>query len=213
MKKFLQVLGVVFLILIVGIAGLVLYKGKGGGPDIREVLKSDQGVKVTAEALGFYYKNELINGQVFRPVLADSTGRLPAVVYCQNVEKGKAICRDIAANGFVVYSFDFTSDKERTRINEIGQVVKQVGGLRNVDSSKIYILGEGQGCMDACSYTFDNSRKVAGLILMSPGFNPLELSWKAKRFSKDILIVDSSLGIKSNVKEIVSYISGTEEVK
>lgn len=42
-------------------------------------------------------------------------------------------------------------------------------------------------------------------MLVSPGFNPLETFPKARRYRKQILVVDSSLGLSANLDEIIAY--------
>jgi alpha-beta hydrolase superfamily lysophospholipase len=75
-----------------------------------------------------------------------------------------------------------------------------------VDSDKVYLLGEGNGCVAACNAAFDNPKKIKGLILVSPGFNPLEISRKAKRYNGTILVVDDAQGREANLKEIRDFI-------
>lgn len=204
MKKVLQVLGGLFVVILLGLGGLLVFRK---GPSNQQVVKGENGVKVASEPLGFYVKDRVVNGQVFH-LDADTTKTLkPAVVYCQNVEYGTPWCREIASQGIVAYCFDFTAEDLKTKEKELKEVVKQVGALRYVDSSRVYILGEGSGCHAACNYTFDNPRKVAGLMLLSPGFNPLEISFKARHYKGQVLVIDESLGHKSALTEILEYIN------
>jgi len=210
MKKFfkvlLEILGAIFLLALIGGGFLLLYKG--GGEGVQNTVKTSSGVKVISEQMGFYYKDNLINGQVYRPIDKDSTYRVPAVVYCQNVEYGKEWCRELAACGFVAYCFDFTSDDAKLRKNELKEVMKQISNLRYVKGGKVFLLGEGNGCRTACEFTFDNPGKLAGLMLLSPGFNPFEMSQKAKRYRGQILVVDEAhLSHDQCVKEIAEHIS------
>lgn len=208
MKKLLQALGVVFIVILLGAGGLLLYKG-GGKPDkpqIQQTIKSDDGTKVTSEALGFYYKDILINGQVYRP--SDGKGQMPAIIWCQSIDSGKPYCRELAAKGFVTYSFDFPSEDMTARVNQLKSVVKQVSGLRYVSGTRVFLLGAGSGCLTACNFTFDNPRDIKGLILFSPGFNPLEISRKASRYNGQILVVDVNRGMKASVQEIEDFVAG-----
>lgn len=209
MKKFFRVLfqtlGIVFLLALIGGGVLLLYKG---GDGVQNTVKSSEGVKVINEQMSFYLKDKLIRGVVYRPIDKDSTYRVPAVVYCQSMEYGKRWCLELAGKGLVCYAFDFSSDDPKQRQKELKEVMKQIGNLRYVKSSKVYLLGEGNGCVTACNFTFDNPRKLAGLMLLSPGFNPLELSRKAKRYNGQILVVDEPQGHDKCVKEITEYISG-----
>jgi len=210
MKKFikvlLEILGAVFLLALIGGGFLLLYKG--GGEKVQNTVKSNSGVRVITEQMGFYYKDNLISGQVYRPIDKDSTYRVPAVVYCQSVEYGQEWCRELAACGFVAYAFNFTSDDAKLRQNELKEVMKQISNLRYVKPNKVFLLGEGNGCRTACEFTFDNPKKLAGLMLLSPGFNPLEMSRKAKRYNGQILVVDEAhLGHDKCVQEIAEHVS------
>ena len=208
MKKVLQVLGGLFVIVLLGAGGLLLYKGgeKKDKAEVQQTIKSDDGTKVMSEALGFYYRNTLLNGQVYRP--AEDKGSMPAIVYCQSIDTGRPYCRELAAKGFVVYSFDFPSDDMTTRVNQLKSIVKQVSGLRYVNSSKVFLIGAGNGSLTACNFTFDNPSAIKGLILFNPGFNPLEISRKASRYYGQILVVDVNQGMKTTLQEILDYVDG-----
>ena len=205
MKKVLQVLGALFIVVLLGVGGLLLYKGgsKPDKPQVQQTIKSDDGTKVTSEAMGFYYKNTLLEGRVYRP--SDGSGPMPAIVFCQSIDSGKPYARELAARGFVVYSFDFASEDSGVRVSQLKEVVKQVSGLRYVNSSKLFLIGAGSGSLTACNFTFDNPRAIKGLILFNPGFNPLEISRKAKSYSGQILVVDVNQGMKTTVQEILEY--------
>ena len=164
------------------------------------------GAKVEMEELSFYGKNDTkVVGKVYRQADVADNDR-PAVIYIQDVSYGEGWCKSIAATGAVCYAFDFQTEGERERAKELEAVLKGIKGLRYVDSSKIYLLGEGNGCLAACNAAFNNPKKVKGLILVSPGFNPLEISRKAKRYSGTILVVDDARGREANLKEIEDFI-------
>ncbi|MBO4435031.1 MAG: hypothetical protein J5769_06240 [Bacteroidales bacterium] len=203
MKKFLQVLGVLFILVLLGAGGLLLFRK---GPDNQQVVKADNGVKIATEPLSFYIKDRVISGQVYHLAVDTTKALKPAVVYCQAMEYGNSWCQDIAAQGLVAYCFDFTSPDLKTREKELKEVVKQVGALRYVDASRVFVLGEGNGCHVASVYTFNNAKKVAGLMLLSPGFNPLELSYKAKHYKGQVLVIDETLGHKAAIAEMLEYI-------
>ena len=77
MKKVLQVLGGIFVVILLGLGGLLVFRK---GPSNQQVVKGDNGVKVATEPLGFYVKDKVVNGQVFH-LDADTTKTLrPAVV-------------------------------------------------------------------------------------------------------------------------------------
>lgn len=207
MKKVLQVLGGIFIAVLLALGGLLLYKGGGkkDSPSIQQTIKSDDGVKVLSEPLGFYYKETLMNGQVYRP--ADASGHMPAIVWCQSVDSGKPYCRELASRGFVAYSFDFAEEDAKVRENQLKQVVRQVTGMRYVDRNKVFVLGAGPGCLTACNFIFNNPKAAKALILFSPGFNPLEISRQASRYGGQILVVDVNQGMKSTLKEIEEFVA------
>ena len=185
---------------------------KANGP--RDTVKAPETkVKVDVEAMDFYGSgSRKVTGKVYRPseVFA-STGssnelQLPAVIYCQDTAYGDSWCRSLAGMGAVCYSFDFQGEGERAREAELETALKGIRELRYVDKDKVYILGEGNGCPTASLTTFSNAKKVKGLILVSPGFNPLEISRKAKRYKGTILVVDDALGRKANLAEIKDFI-------
>lgn len=173
----------------------------------RETVKvKETGVKVDVEELCFYGADgERVDGKVFRP--SETLGeQLPAVIYCQAKSYGEDWCRSLAGTGTVAYCFDFQGDGEKARVKELEAVLKGIRNLRHVDPDRVYLLGESNGCLTACTVTFGNARKIKGLILVSPGFNPLEISRKAKRYSGSILVVDDTKGRKANLAEIEDFI-------
>ncbi len=203
MKKALQVLAFLFILVLGGLGVFLLTKK---GPENQQIVKTEEGVKVATEPLSFYIKDRVINGQVYHLDRGTTSKKKTAGVYCQSMEHGASWCKELASQGLVAYCFDFTATDLKTKVKELKEVVKQVGNLRYVDSSKVYVLGEGDGCHTACSYTFNNPGKPAGLMLLSPGFNPLEISFRAKHYRGQILVIDETLGHKSAISEILEYI-------
>ena len=136
---------------------------KSNGP--RDTVKDKPtGVKVEMEALSFYGKKDTkVVGKVYRQADVADNER-PAVIYIQDVSYGEGWCRSIAATGAVCYAFDFQTEGERERAKELEAVLKGIKGLRYVDSGRIYLLGEGNGCVAACNAAFNNPKKVKGLI-------------------------------------------------
>ena len=173
----------------------------------RETVKAaETGVKVDVEELSFYGKGDAkVVGKVYRQAeTADE--RRPAVIYCQDISYGDGWCRSLASTGAVCYAFDFQTDGEKARGKELETVLKGIRELRHVDPDRIYLLGEGNGCLTAATAAFANAKYIKGLILVSPGFNPLEISRKAKRYSGTVLVVDDALGRKANLEEIQEFI-------
>jgi len=172
----------------------------------RETVKDQTGVKVDVEELSFYGSGDMkVSGKVYRPSeMAD--GKAPAVIYCQDKTYGDGWCRSMAAMGAVGYCFEFQGDGEKARVKELETVLKGLQGLRHVDRRRIYVLGEGNGCLTACQVVFEKPKQVAGLILISPGFNPLEISRQAKRYAGTVLVVDDARGRKANLEEIKEFI-------
>ena len=174
----------------------------------RETVKAKEtGLKLDVEQLSFYGSRDVrVDGTVYRPSeILDEP--LPAIIYCQGKSYGENWCRSLSGTGAVAYCFDFKGDGEKARVKELEAVLKGIRELRYVDPDKVYLLGEANGCLTASTVTFDNARKIKGLILVSPGFNPLEISRKAKRYNGTILIVDDAQGRKANLEEITGFIN------
>jgi hypothetical protein len=173
----------------------------------RDTVKArETGVKVDVEQLSFYGDRNLrVDGTVFRPSETLDT-KLPAVIYCQDRSYGESWCRSLAGTGALAYCFDFQGDGEKAREKELETVLKGIRNLRHVDKDQVYLLGEANGCLTACTVAFGNPKRIKGLILVSPGFNPLEISRKAKRYNGTILVVDDAMGRPANLEEIRSFI-------
>ena len=215
MSRFLEKVGVSIasrLGITVGIAAIVAALLGGGywwvktqAP--RDTVKDkESGIKLDVEELSFYgAKDSLVTGKVYRPSeILDE--KLPVVIYCQDTSYGDSWCRSLAGTGAVAYCFDFKGDGEKARVKDLEAVLKGIRNLRHADPDKVYLLGEANGCLTACNVAFDNPKKIKGLILVSPGFNPLEISRKAKRYDGTILIVDDAKGRKANIDEIKDFI-------
>ena len=173
----------------------------------RDTVKAKEtGVKVDVEQLSFYGdRNVRVDGTVFRPS-ETLDAKLPAVIYCQDRSYGESWCRSLAGSGVVDYCFDFQGDGEKAREKDLETVLKGIRDLRHVDRDKVYLLGEANGCLTACTIAFENPKRIRGLILVSPGFNPLEISRKAKRYNGTVLIVDDAQGRKANLEEIRDFV-------
>jgi pimeloyl-ACP methyl ester carboxylesterase len=202
MKKFLKGTFITAAVLAV-IGGIAYHFINGLSP--RDTVTSYTGVKVDVEPMSFYRGGDKISGRIYRPVL-ENADRIPVVIYCQNISYGEHWCKDLAGKGFLCYCFDFAGDGEKARIADLGAVVKNIGEQRCADPGHIYLLGESNGCKTASLTFFDHPKQIAGLILISPGFNPLELSRKARRFKGDILVVDGAQAKWNAATEIADYI-------
>ena len=178
---------------------------KSRGP--REMARDKEtGAKVEVEDLCFYGKRGArVDGRVYRPAgVLDET--MPVVIYCQDRNFGDAWCRSLAGMGVAGYCFDFQGESEKARSAELDTVLQGIQKLRYADKDRIYLLGEAHGCLTASALTFDKPRQIKGLILVSPGFNPLEISRKAKRYDGTILVLDDAQGRKANLEEIKDFI-------
>ena len=172
----------------------------------RETVKAKEtGVKVDVEELAFYDGGEKIVGTIYRPADTLDEPR-PAVIYCQDRSYGESWCRSLAGTGAVCYCFSFNSESEKARVKELETVIRGIRDLRHTDKNRVFLLGEGNGCVTAATATFDKPKLVKGLILVSPGFNPLEISRKAKRYKGTVLVVDDALGRKANLADIGDFI-------
>lgn len=202
MKKFLKSIGITAAVLAI-LGGIAYHFIHGLTP--RKTITSYTGVEVEVEPMGFYRGDGKIYGRVYRPVLVDE-GNRPAVIYCQSNEHGERWCKALAGKGFLCYSFDFAGDGEKARMEDLTAVLKGIRDQRHVDADRIFLLGESNGCMTASLTFFDHPKLASGLILVSPGFNPLEISRKARRFKGDILVVDGSQAMWNAATEIADYI-------
>ena len=171
----------------------------------RETVKAEHGVKVDVEELSFYAVKDKVTGKVYRAADALDEPR-PAVIYCQDTSYGDSWCRSLAGTGAVCYCFDFQGEGEKERVKELETVLKGIRELRHTDKDRIFLLGEGNGCLTASTVTFAHAKKVKGLILVSPGFNPLEISRKARAYRGTVLVVDDAIGRQANLAEIEEFI-------
>ena len=212
MSPFLEKVGVAIASRI-GITAAIVAALVGGGywwvksQAPRDTVKDkESGLKLDVEELSFYgAKDSLVTGKVYRP--SELLGeKLPVVNCCQDSSYGDSWCRSLAGTGAIAYCFDFKGDGEKARVKDLESVLKGIKNLRHADPDKVYLMGEANGCLTACNVAFDNPKKIKGLILVSPGFNPLEISRKAKRYSGTILVVDDARGRKANVQEIADFI-------
>ena len=175
----------------------------------RDTVKAQEtGVKVDVEDLCFYGARDLrVNGKVYRTAAATGLEEPhPVIIYCQDLSYGDNWCRDLAGQGAIAYCFDFQGDGEKARVQELETVLGGIRNLRYVDKDRIYLLGEANGCLTAATLAFDKPKQIKGLILVSPGFNPLEISRKAKRYKGTILVVDDAQGRKANLEEIKGFV-------
>ena len=171
----------------------------------RETVKA-AGTKVDVEELAFYgSRDSRVTGKVYRPAdMLDE--KRPVVIYCQDTAYGDSWCRSLAGMGIVAYCFDFQGDGEKARTKELETALKGIRNLRHADRDRVFLLGEANGCLTAATVAFDHPGRIQGLILVSPGFNPLEISRKAKHYKGTVLVVDDALGRKANLQEIKDFV-------
>ena len=171
----------------------------------RETVKA-AGAKVDVEELAFYGSGDSrVTGKVYRPAdMLDE--KRPVVIYCQDTAYGDSWCRSLAGMGIVAYCFDFQGDGEKARTKELETALKGIRNLRHADRDRVFLLGEANGCLTAATVAFDHPGRIQGLILVSPGFNPLEISRKAKHYKGTVLVVDDALGRKANLQEIKDFV-------
>ena len=212
MNKFLEKVGISIASRVgwtVGIAAVVILLAGIGYSVVRNMAPRETvkapvtKTKVISEDMAFYAGKEKVEGKVYRPEILES--QVPTVIYCQNRENGIPWCRELAGLGYVSYCFDFP-DGEKLRKKQLEAVLKGIRNQRFVDKDQVYLLGESAGCLSAAQVTFDHAGKVAGLMLVSPGFNPLEISRKSKKYRGEILVLDGALPQKSLLGEIQEFI-------
>ena len=119
----------------------------------RDTVKArETGVKVEVEDLCFYGAHALrVDGKVYRTPSTGSDEPRPVVIYCQDRTYGDSWCRDLAGLGAVAYCFDFQRDGEKARLEELETALSGIRSLRYVDKDRIYLLGEGGGCLAAAT--------------------------------------------------------------
>ena len=193
-------LGIAALVFLIAWIGYAVIKGMAP----RETVKAPvTKTKVISEDMSFYAGKEKVDGKIYREETL--TGEVPAVIYCQSISYGLPWCRELAGSGYVAYCFDF-GEGEKQRESQLEAVLKGIRDSRFVDKDKVFLLGESNGCLTAASVTFNNSGRIAGLMLVSPGFNPLEISRKARRYKGEILVLDGSLPQKDLLEEIKDFV-------
>ena len=170
-----------------------------------ETVKTTAGTTIQANPLHFHKGKMDTEGTLYSPS-APAQPPYTAIIYCQNRAYGARWCKELAGAGYLSYAFDMT-DGATQRSRQLRTVVEGIRGRKDTDRSKVYLLAEGNGCRAATLYAMDNPGSVAGLILISPGFNPLEISRKAKNYRHPVLVLDETRGQKELLEEIRQYVN------
>lgn len=128
-----------------------------------------------------------IYGQYFLPANYESTQKLPVVVCAHGLGSNYlhvvSYAWDLAPRGFAVYCFDFCGGGYASRssgnpINmslaterdDIVSVMHMIARRPEVDPTKVFLLGEGQGGFAATMALHDDPTLARALVLLYPAF-------------------------------------------
>lgn len=190
--KFLKATASAALVLILGGAALTggfkYYQAKTSP---RQTVRAE-GARVHVEELSFFDGMDKTYGKLYRPA-DDTLGRHPVVIFCHgisvNADWFDAYCRSAAAKGFYAYAFDFTGGSPTSRSTghntlkmtvegEKKQLLYVLNRIRRepfTDRSKVFVAGHSLGGLVAALAAKESRRDIAGLILLSPSFNLVDM--------------------------------------
>lgn len=153
----------------------------------------------TVQELPCASENGNIYGRLFLPSVY--YGKLRTVIVCHgfNVNMSNTVPTLLARRGYACYAFDFCGGSPTTKSDmamedmtiltekaDLLAVHELVSGLPTTDTDNIYLYGESQGGLVCALTAAELSDRIAGLIMMYPGFSIV--SEIALRFgSKDAL--------------------------
>lgn len=130
-------------------------------------------------------KGQQIYGLLYRPVGAE--GPRPVVIYAHgfgsSYRNGDQYAQALAAQGYLVYCFDFRGGSESSRSegsnlemsvfteqSDLETVIAMMKARSDVDSRNIFLLGASQGGMVSAMTAADNADDIAGAVLLYPAF-------------------------------------------
>lgn len=141
----------------------------------------------TVETEELYAENEgqKIYGLLYRP--AGAEGPRPVVIYAHgfgsSYRNGDQYAQALAAQGYLVYCFDFRGGSESSRSegsnlemsvfteqSDLEAVIAMMKTRTDVDSRSIFLLGASQGGMVSAMTAADNADDIAGAVLLYPAF-------------------------------------------
>lgn len=130
-------------------------------------------------------EGQQIYGILYRP--AEAEGPRPTVIYSHgygsSYRNGTQYAEALAAQGYLVYCFDFRGGSESSRSegsnlemsiftqqSDLEAVMEMLCELDCVDSENLFLLGASQGGLVSAITAADNVEKVRGLMLLYPAF-------------------------------------------
>lgn len=163
-------------------------------------------LRATRDGLSIY-------GQLFTPAGADERTPLPTLVCAHGFGANYLSCVPYAwsltEHGFAVYCFDFCgggyaaksegNPLDMTLATESADIEAVVAMLRDepqVDPSRLFVLGEGQGAFAATLHAYERPLDVCGLVLVHPTFNLHEQAKRLFPTKKNIPASYRQLGMR-----------------
>lgn len=130
-------------------------------------------------------EGQQIYGLLYRP--AEAEGPRPAVIYAHgygsSYRNGAQYAEALAAQGYLVYCFDFRGGSESSRSegsnlemsifteqSDLEAVIAMMKERQDVDNRNIFLLGASQGGAVSAITAADNAADVAGAVLLYPAF-------------------------------------------
>lgn len=130
-------------------------------------------------------EGQQIFGLLYRPVEAE--GPRPVVIYAHgfgsSYRNGDQYAQALAAQGYLVYCFDFRGGSESSRSegshlemsifteqSDLETVIDMMKARTDVDGRSIFLLGASQGGMVSAMTAADNPDDIAGAVLLYPAF-------------------------------------------
>lgn len=149
------------------------------------VIDTAGGYSVETEELHAENEGQQIYGLLYRPVEAE--GARPVVIYAHgfssSYRNGDQYAQVLAAQGYLVYCFDFRGGSESSRSegsnlemsvfteqSDLEAVIAMMKARSDVDNRNIFLLGASQGGMVSAMTTADNADDIAGAVLLYPAF-------------------------------------------
>lgn len=126
-----------------------------------------------------------IYGEIYVPKNPGET--MPAVIFSHgfggNYQVGTQYAQGLAAQGYVVYCFDFCGGSPGSRSDgstlemsifteqaDLEAVIDRIGGLEYVDRENIFLMGSSQGRAVSAITAAADPEKVRGMVLLYPAF-------------------------------------------
>lgn len=182
--------GLVVVLCVAAFTGVFKYYQTASSP--RQTVRVD-GARVHVEELSFFDGMDKTYGKLYRPA-DDTLGKHPVIIFCHgisvNADWFDAYCRSAAAKGFYAYAFDFKGGSPTSRSTGLSTmkmtvdsekedllfVLKRIRHESFTDKSKVFVAGHSLGGLVAALAAKESRRDIAGLILLSPAFNIVDMA-------------------------------------